>query len=635
MKFKTGLQVGAIFPILLALIITLKFWYWYDAKRTFAADGVFLEELIAASQKIEQAIVAATASPEGVQRLLDTVAEANNLLASKTFPDIARQRLLDEVRRQVWQVREVASENPAALSQLAPQFTPSMVRALSRISQTGFTRFTTEQDDAQMLMMVLIAILAMLMTIIALGLSRSMAERITTLRLGNQAIAAGQFDHEIKVTVKDELGQLTEAFNDMARDLKKSYSALHEEIRDHRKTTDILQKSNMQLSEALTRLKRAQTQIIQHERLQALRQMAAGITHDINNTLMPILGISEVLLHYSNRPLTPEELHTALQTINDAASRASTTVRRLAEYFLPEQNTVLQPVAINTLVQSVIEQTKPYWKVQAEVRGAAITIDARPGTVPGVLANEVDLREALVQLIFNAVDAMPNGGTISIATSTEQGQAVIKITDTGTGMDDEVRRKCFEPFFSTKGPEASGMGLTVALGIIRRHGGDLAVDSKPGNGSSFTIKLPIKPSASTPAAAMPSPTPAPALLKRPLKILAVDDQQWTLDLLKMYIEKDGHQVVTAGDGREGLACYSRETFDLVITDMAMPVMNGTELAAKIKAQANPAPVIMLTGFGDLMKTGNEKPPGVDMLVSKPATLTDIRDAIARVMDRRA
>lgn len=628
MKFKTGLQIAAIFPILLALTITLEFWYWYNAKRTFAADNAYLEQLNSASMKIDQALAAAIAAPGDVQALLDSVAEANKLLIFKTFPDITRQRLINDIRRQIWQIRDVASANPGTLSQLAPQFAPAILRSLARISQAGFALFITEQDEAQTFIIVLIAVFAMLMTAIALNLSRSMANRITTLRLGNQAIAAGQFDHEIKVTVKDELGQLTEAFNAMARDLKKTYSSLHEEIFEHRKTAEILQKSNIQLSEALIKLKRAQTQIVQQERLQALRQMASGITHDINNALMPIIGISEVLLHYTNRPLAPEEMHTALQTINDAATRASNTIKQLAGSFLPPQNMAFQPVALNALVENVVEQTKPYWKIQAEARGAEIKVAMQTDTVPGIMANKADLSEALSQLVFNATDAMPKGGTITIATAHEQDHALIRITDTGAGMDEEVRRKCFEPFFSTKGPEAGGMGLTLALGIVRRHGGDLVLESQPGKGTTITIRLPIKNPALTVGAVARATAREPS---KTLKVLAVDDESWTLNLLKMYIEKEGHQLITATNGREALDCLKDSSFDLVITDMAMPVMNGMELASKIKSQPNPPPIIMLTGFGDLMKAGNETPSAVDILVTKPATINDIRDAIASVM----
>jgi len=245
--------------------------------------------------------------------------------------------------------------------------------------------------------------------------------------------------------------------------------------------------------------------------------------------------------------------------------------------------------------------------------------------VPQVNGNEAELREVLTNLIFNAVDATPESGTITIRTYSDDEYVVLEVSDTGVGMPQDVQQRCFEPFFSTKGEDGTGLGLAMVYGIVQRHEGNIAIKSEVGKGTSFIIRLPRlteqqrKDGAQRAEANLPS-----------LHILVVDDEPMVLDVVIQYLTADGHTVEIATNGIEGLEKFHTGWFDLVITDRAMPDMNGIQLASLIKQVAPNKPIIMLTGFGDMMKANDDIPESIDYLVSKPVTLTEFREVLSKV-----
>ena len=368
-------------------------------------------------------------------------------------------------------------------------------------------------------------------------------------------------------------------------------------------------------------LERTQQHVVQQERLRALGQMASGIAHDFNNALTIIQGFSELFLM---APETLDDKATAmdnLQRIHLAAKDAAEVVRRMREFYRKrDTREIRMPVKLPRLVEEAILLTEPRWHEQAQARGVTIRIEKDLPDVPSVLANEAELREVLTNLIFNAVDALPDGGAITFRTRREDGRVALAVSDTGIGMPDEVRQHCFDPFYSTKGPEGSGLGLSAAYGIIDRHEGTIAVSSEPGEGATFTIRLPV---AHEPVAADgPEEAEAPG---RPLHILVAEDDPDIRELVVSHLTEAGHTIEAAVNGVEGLERFSAGWFDVVVTDRAMPEMGGDQFAAAVKGIAPGKPVIMLTGFGDIMDSAGERPAGVDLIVTKPIS----REALLR------
>jgi CheY-like chemotaxis protein len=220
---------------------------------------------------------------------------------------------------------------------------------------------------------------------------------------------------------------------------------------------------------------------------------------------------------------------------------------------------------------------------------------------------------------------MPEGGTLTVRTRPDGGHAVLEVGDTGIGMADEVRQRCLEPFFSTKRERGTGLGLAITYGIIHRHQGTLAIESEPGRGTTFIIHLPVH---TEPAAG--KKTQEADVPSRRLRVLAVDDEPPILEFVTDYLTGDGHTVETATNGVEALEKFLADWFDVVITDQWMLEMPGDQLAATIKQLAPNKPVILLTGFGDLISASGLKPAGVDIIISKPVTLAGLRQAIAKV-----
>ena len=398
-----------------------------------------------------------------------------------------------------------------------------------------------------------------------------------------------------------------------------------------------------QLEETVARLRDTQQQVIQHERMSALGSMAAGLAHDFNNALSLILGYSELL--QADLQGSPYQAHADdfLGTIITAGQDAAKMFNRLRDFYRPpERDDDLQPVDLNVLVERVVALTRPRWHGQALGQGVTIHLchELAPG-LPELLADGAELREMLTNLIFNAVDALPEGGAITVRTSLaepepggvdEAGRALLlEVADTGVGMNEETRRRCLEPFFTTKGTRGTGLGLAMVYGTVQRHGGSIALHSAPGAGTCFVLRFPLREPAALDDVLVPLTGD-----RSGRRILVVDDQESYLKVLRHYLTGDGHRVETALDGREALEKFraaggGSEGFDLVITDKAMPEMNGEQLAAAVKALAPGTVVILLTGLGVLEGEATACPGAVDLALLKPITRSVLRASVGRVL----
>lgn len=387
-----------------------------------------------------------------------------------------------------------------------------------------------------------------------------------------------------------------------------------------------LRETNRELERALEELKTTQQQVIQHERLSAIGQMASGIAHDFNNTLTPILGFTELLLENDALLSNKVEARRCLSMLRTSAKDAASVVSRLREFYRPAEADEKFPIVdLAKIVEQAVSLTEPKWRRQTQAHGINVEVTTEVLATPFIAGQESPLREVLTNLIFNAVDAMPQGGRIVLQTSLEGEEAVIRVRDNGTGMSESVRQRCLEPFFSTKGEKGTGLGLAMVYGIIERHRGKLEIESAVGEGTTFIIRLPAEQRASAPATAQPCSEKA----KSSLNILVVDDDPPILEVLQRFLRYDGHTVVTATSGREGLEKFQSNLFDLVVVDRVMPEMTGEQTARFMKQARPETPVIMLTGYGGLIEVSGSQPEAVDVVLSKPVTFDALRHTIEK------
>jgi signal transduction histidine kinase/ActR/RegA family two-component response regulator len=386
------------------------------------------------------------------------------------------------------------------------------------------------------------------------------------------------------------------------------------------------------LQRAYEDLHQTQHAIMQQERLRALGEMASGVAHDINNGLTPIMLYTSSLLEREKN--LSDLARDNLKIVQRAGADISATIARLHDFYQQrEPQLYLEPVQLNSLVSEVVSLTRARWHDMAEQRG--IDIDVRTVLSPGLpllMGVESEIREALVNVILNAVDAMPSGGTITVSTTAASGRVGVQLADNGTGMDNETRRRCLEPFFTTKGERGTGLGLSMVCGIVKRHGGLVEVDTVTGKGTKIKISFPAAPR----FAADPVKLSDEIVVLPRLRLLVVDDDPLILKAVRDTLEPDGHIVETANGGQAGIdafkASFKRyQTFAAVITDLGMPYVDGRAVASAIKATSPTTPVILLTGWGRRLKAENDIPEHVDTILNKPPRLNELRAALARTL----
>jgi PAS domain S-box-containing protein len=394
------------------------------------------------------------------------------------------------------------------------------------------------------------------------------------------------------------------------------------------------------LQQAYEDLRQSQQVTLQQERLRALGQMASGIAHDINNAISPAALYVESLLERdaSLSAQAREYLATIQRAIEDVAE----TVLRMREFYRPrDAQPELARVDINGLVQQVVDLTRARWSDMPQQRGIVITLHTDFAVdVPRFPGVESEIRDALTNLIFNAVDAMPKGGALALRTRAlaQPGDdglvisgVVVEVSDTGIGMDEETRRRCLEPFFTTKGERGTGLGLATVYGMVQRHGAELEIESAPRKGT--TVRLVF------PAAAVDVTSTVhlagPVLPTGRLRILLVDDDPLLIRSLTDILQSDGHHVTAADGGQAGIdafvAAQARgERYSVVITDLGMPYVDGRKVAAAIRAASPDTPILLLTGWGQRLMDEDDIPTDVDQVLSKPPKLHELRVALAEL-----
>jgi nitrogen-specific signal transduction histidine kinase/CheY-like chemotaxis protein len=398
------------------------------------------------------------------------------------------------------------------------------------------------------------------------------------------------------------------------------------------------------VQKAYDELRRTQQVVVQQERLRALGQMASGVAHDVNNALSPIVAYSELLL--ATQPDLSDTPRQYLQIIRQSGEDISHIVARMREFYRRRSDTEeLAKVDVNKVIEEVIELTRPRWRDLSQRQAVSIQIQRElEPQVPLLLSDAGDLREALINLIFNAVDALPQGGTITLITRSSshpapggnpplEQQLQIEVRDNGVGMDEKTRQHCLEPFFSTKAKRGgTGLGLAMVYGMMRRHDGTIEIDSVPGHGTCVQLTFPIRENSSQTTTPISAPR---AGRTRSLRILCIDDEPQIQELLKHCLTTLEHQVTTASGGKQGMemfraAMLEKHPYEMVITDLGMPDIDGHQVARTIKVESPGTPVIMMTGWGTMMKEDGETTPEVDAVVGKPPRIQELNNLLLKL-----
>ncbi len=392
-----------------------------------------------------------------------------------------------------------------------------------------------------------------------------------------------------------------------------------------------------ELSHYIAEQERIREQFSQMEKLSALGELASGVAHDFNNTLAGILGRAQLL----QRTNDPEKMARGLEIIIKTAEDGAKTVKRIQDFARQRRDHDFELVSVDQILMDASEITRPRWKNCAEASNIHITVDLQIGSDALVMGDDSELREVLVNMVFNAIDAMPEGGALSLITRTVGDSVMIKIVDTGVGMYPEVRSRIFDPFFTTKGKAGLGLGLAVSFGIIRRHGGNIEVDSQYGQGTEFRITLPLaKIAAKSVEATEPAKPVLPELTagidlqpkaeRSQTRLLVVDDEDFVRDLLREILEAEHCEVYVAESGAEALSLFGKMEFDAVFTDVGMPGMSGWELAREIRQRNARVPIAVITGWGEAVGSHEQRAAGVDWVIAKPFTADRVAELVREI-----
>lgn len=368
----------------------------------------------------------------------------------------------------------------------------------------------------------------------------------------------------------------------------------------------------------LTERKRMVEELERAEKLSALGTMASGVAHNFNNILVAILGRVQLLLRYPDKAKIVE----GLKTIEKSALDGAATVKRIQDFARKRPvNRPLENTDVNGIIEDVIQITTAKWKRDHN----PVKIKTRLKSTARVSAVPSELREVFINLVLNAVDAMSEGGTLEFSTENDKDNVSIQVLDSGMGISEDVRTRIFDPFFTTKGANGTGLGLSESYGIIKRHSGLIRCKSKENKGTVFTITLPL-----TRETGDILPDESNAKVDRKLSILVVDDDKVQCQLLMDILSAEGHSVEIATGGKDAIQLLSGHKFDVIISDIAMPGVDGWDVISAAKELPDPVKTILISGLGDAFDGKRCRKEGVDLYLSKPVALDALLSALAKL-----
>ena len=376
----------------------------------------------------------------------------------------------------------------------------------------------------------------------------------------------------------------------------------------------------------VTEQKTIQEQIVSYERLRALGEMASGVAHDFNNVLGTILGRSQLM----QRRETNKEVLRGLSIIEKAAHDGSMTVKRIQEFSRVRTDHEFATLDLNAVLEDAIEMTRTRWVDEAQKAGKQVKLESTFSESISVKGNISELRELFINFILNAVDAIEHKGTITISTEVEEDCAVVRLADTGKGMSAAVQRKLFDPFFSTKGSQGTGLGMSIAYGTIQRHRGRIELTTKEGVGTTFLIYLPVSDKKENTHTVSKAESPGQGTGR----ILVVDDEEDLRMTVTDILEDEGYSIIAAPGGKEALALLKENEFDLMVTDLGMPGMSGWDLARTCRELYPQVSIILLTGWGATLDPEEATKAGIDKIMEKPFDIVELLDTVQDLVSQK-
>jgi CheY-like chemotaxis protein len=372
-------------------------------------------------------------------------------------------------------------------------------------------------------------------------------------------------------------------------------------------------------------------QTVQREHLRASREMAGRLVHDFNNTLSDIITRAQSLLANVQ---DPDERH-SLRMIEQVAIEGAWVARRFHDFSRTQPAHPYQLVDLNQLVVDIATSARSRWSEQLAARGASGEVRAETAPLPPVSGDAAELHEVLASIALNALDAMPEGGNLTIRTGTGRQQVFCQVADTGGGIPEEARLRIFDPFFTTKREKGKGFGLSGAYAIVDRHGGEITVESGVGKGTTVTVWLPV---AAESTEAAPGPALSPSVVPSPTptlgaRILVVDDSEEVCEVLREVLSDHGSTVITCPDGESGFVELQTQTFDLAMVDFGLPSGSGLEVATRLKRRWPATKVALMTGYGNRMGPDDARRTGIDYILAKPFSLDQLRSVVGHTLSR--
>jgi signal transduction histidine kinase/DNA-binding response OmpR family regulator len=378
-------------------------------------------------------------------------------------------------------------------------------------------------------------------------------------------------------------------------------------------------------------LKAAQEQIVRSERLRAVGEMAAGVAHDFNNSLSVVMGRAQVVLRrLQGRPVDLERVRSDIETIRKVSEQTAATIRRIQDYTGGRRDLSETPVDINAVVRDAVDITRPKWMETYGARSRQIEVRLDLKDVPPIAGIVHDVTQVVGNLIFNAVDAMPEGGVLTFRTHRDDERVVLEVEDTGVGMTADVQARLFEPFFTTK-ENGQGLGASIIYGIVSRHRGDITVKSEPDKGTVFKVRFPQAP---PDLAVSPVRTDPPSGEGKGLRVLLVEDETLVRETFAEALAALGHEVEAFASGTEALTALRNVPFHVVITDLAMPEMSGFDVARQVKEVKRDLPVILLSGWLMQQDDAAVRESGVDYVLAKPCLIEKLVETVHRATELR-
>ena len=378
-----------------------------------------------------------------------------------------------------------------------------------------------------------------------------------------------------------------------------------------------LARANTDLQNEMAERKRVEQELVRLERLRALGELSAGVSHNLNNILTTVIGPAQLIRRSTEDPALQWESDLIIRSAN----RAADLVHRLHLSSRTEIDANIEPVAVSKVVREAVQAARPRWWDEPQSRGVTITMVLEVGNRPPVKGTESGLHEILVNLFLNSVDAMPDGGVIKVHSRTDESHLELTVNDTGVGMDEETRRRVFEPFFTTKAEVGTGLGMSTAYAEVSRWGGTLEVVSAPDEGTTFVMRLPL----------WEEPIHEPPTLtsdreSRKANVLIVDDDADTRGLLGRLLGVD-HHVTEVVDGDGALDGLTRDAFDVALVDLGLPGMPGDQVALQLRRIDANVALILITGWE--LDEDDPRTSAFDLHIGKPfRDLSEVEGVVA-------